>query len=69
MRVRKEAEPVLREAKLLGFQVCRTRNCHWRFSMPGTAPIYYSGTPSCRRANMNCIAQLRRAAATAAARP
>lgn len=63
---KKEVQRVLDEATKLGFTIGRSSNGHYRFSKPGIATVFFSGTPGDTRAIQNGTAKLRRAARVAA---
>lgn len=67
MKCSKLVEPVVAEARKLGFKVSYAgkRNVHLRFDKDGIKPVFFSSSPSDHRAVLNGIAKLRRAAAQA----
>lgn len=47
-------------AAALGFDACRTKGGHIKFSKPGCRSVFFSSTPGDKRAPLNAMAALRK---------
>lgn len=60
MAARESVDRVIEFALAHGWEVRKTKSCHWKFVKPGRRTVYHSSTPSCPRAGKNAIAKLKR---------
>lgn len=63
MSAREGIDRMLKFAEQNGWTWSKTKKGHYKFVKEGCTPVFSSSTPSCPRACMNAIGQLRRATA------
>lgn len=60
MKFKKSVQPLIEEARRLGFEVRFTKKCHIKLVKSGCTTVFCPTTPSDNRGIKNTISQLRR---------